>query len=104
MSARMQVKLPNGRLLFVGGDGTGIGLGEVSASGRVAEAGADAFSKGLETLADLSGMLDAAVRRLPTRPTSIEMEFRAKLTAECDLWIVSGEGEAEFTVKLTWGA
>jgi len=31
------------------------------------------------------------------------MEFRASLTGECDLWIVSGEGEAEFKVKLAWG-
>ncbi|MBY0297813.1 MAG: hypothetical protein K2X71_17555 [Methylobacterium sp.] len=31
------------------------------------------------------------------------MEFRASLTGECDLWIVSGETEAEFKVTLTWG-
>ena len=104
MPPQMQVQLSDGRRLYLGGTGTGAGLGQASVGGRVAAVGADAFSKGLATLADLSGMLDAAVRQLPTRPTSIEMEFRAKLTAECDLWVVSGEGEAEFTVKLTWGA
>lgn len=31
------------------------------------------------------------------------MEFRASLSGECDLWVVSGEGEAEFKVKVTWG-
>ena len=31
------------------------------------------------------------------------MEFGAKLSADCDLWIVSGTGEAEFKVKLAWG-
>jgi hypothetical protein len=31
------------------------------------------------------------------------MEFRASLSGECDLWIVSGDGEAEFKVKLAWG-
>jgi len=37
------------------------------------------------------------------RPEKVEMEFSASLTAECDLWIVSGEGEAEFKVTLAWG-
>lgn len=69
----------------------------------IAKASAEAFGKGLATLADLFRMLDAAVSAIPTRPESIEMEFKAKLTAECDLWVVSGEGEAEFTVKVTWG-
>ncbi|GJE01480.1 hypothetical protein GMJLKIPL_3412 [Methylobacterium isbiliense] len=31
------------------------------------------------------------------------MEVRASLTGEGDLWIVSGETEAEFKVTLTWG-
>jgi len=37
------------------------------------------------------------------RPEKVEMEFSASLTGECDLWIVSGEGEAEFKVTLAWG-
>jgi len=37
------------------------------------------------------------------RPDEIEMEFRASLSTECDLWIVSGDGEAEFKVTLGWG-
>ena len=40
---------------------------------------------------------------LEHRPDKIEMEFRASLSGECDLWIVSGDGEAEFKVKLAWG-
>jgi hypothetical protein len=31
------------------------------------------------------------------------MEFGATLSSECDLWIVSGHGEAEFKVTLSWG-
>jgi hypothetical protein len=30
------------------------------------------------------------------------MEFGAKLSTDCNLWIVSGEGEAEFKVTLSW--
>jgi hypothetical protein len=36
------------------------------------------------------------------RPDKVEMEFGASLSGECDLWIVSGDGEAEFKVKLSW--
>lgn len=84
-----------------GGDGTG--LAEVSVGGSIAKASAEAFGKGLATLGDLFRMLDGAVAALPKRPESIEMEFRAKLTGTCDLWVVSGDGEAEFTVKVSWG-
>ena len=55
----------------------------------IAKASAEALGKGLATLADLFRMLDTAVSAIPTRPESIEMEFKAKLTAECDLWVVS---------------
>lgn len=103
MAARMQVQLAEGRRLFIGGGGTETGLAEVGVGDAVAAASADAFRKGLSTLGDLFEMLNAAVEKLPKKPGGIEMEFRAKLTGECDLWVVSGEGEAEFTVKVTWG-
>jgi hypothetical protein len=48
-------------------------------------------------------MLEQAVGKMPNRPDKVEMEFRASLSGECDLWIVSGDGEAEFKVKLAWG-
>jgi hypothetical protein len=32
------------------------------------------------------------------------MEFGATLSGDCDLWIVSGHGEAEFKVTLSWDA
>jgi hypothetical protein len=40
------------------------------------------------------------VGRMTHRPDKVEMEFRASLSGECDLWIMSGEGEAEFKVTL----
>jgi hypothetical protein len=105
MAAQMQVTFADGRKLYLGGGaGPGAGLSPVSSvGGKVAEATADAFGKGLATLGDLFGMLDKAVSALPKRPDGIEMEFRAKLTGQCDLWVVSGEGEAEFNVKVIWG-
>ena len=30
------------------------------------------------------------------------MAFRALLSGEADLWVVSGDAEAEFTLKLSW--
>lgn len=48
-------------------------------------------------------VLEAKVGRMPHGPDKVEMEFRASLTGECDLWIVSGTGEAEFKVTLSWG-
>jgi hypothetical protein len=105
MPARLQVDMAEGRKLSLGGGGgdDGTGLAEVSVGGTIAKASAEAFGKGLATLGDLFRMLDGAVSALPKRPKGIEMEFRAKLTGECDLWVVSGEGEAEFTVKVSWG-
>lgn len=103
MPPLMQVDLPDGRRLLLGGSKGDSGLAEVSARDRVAKATSESFAKGLASLADLAGMLDKAIGALPKRPDTIEMEFRASLTGECDLWIVSGEAEAEFTVKLVWG-
>ena len=103
MSARMQVDLGEGRRLLIGGSGAETGLSEVSVGEGVAKASADAFKAGLASLGDLFGMLNAAVEKLPKRPESIEMQFKAKLTGNCDLWIVSGEGEAEFSVTVSWG-
>ena len=40
---------------------------------------------------------------MPRRPEKVEMEFRASISVECDLWTVSGDGEAEFKVTLAWG-
>lgn len=61
------------------------------------------LKKGLGTMAELISMLEESVGQMPRRPDKVEMEFRASLSGECDLWIVSGDGEAEFTVTLAWG-
>jgi hypothetical protein len=49
-------------------------------------------------------VLEKTVGGLVHRPSKVEMEFGATLSADCDLWIVSGKGEAEFKVTLSWDA
>jgi Trypsin-co-occurring domain 1 len=56
----------------------------------------------LSSLGELVKILEASIGDLPKRPDKIEMEFGAKLSTDCNLWIVSGEGEAEFKVTLSW--
>ena len=56
-----------------------------------------------EISASLVKELERSVGNMANRPDTIEMEFKASLSTECDLLIVSGDGEAEFKVKLSWG-
>ena len=102
MSARMIVELPDGRKVLFGGRGPTTGLSEIGLADDLAKATADKFRAGLGTLAELITTLEQAVGRMTRRPDKVEMEFRASLSAECDLWIVSGEGEAEFKVTVSW--
>jgi hypothetical protein len=99
----MVVELSNGNKIILGRQTTVTGLSEVSLVGDVAKATADGFRSALGTLGDLVTMMEEKIGRMPHRPEKVEMEFRASISGECDLWIVSGDGEAEFKVKLTWG-
>src|ERR1700733_10452592 len=102
MPARMVVELPDGRKVLFGGRGTTSGLSEVGIADDVAKATSEKFRAGLASLAELVGTLEQSVGRMARRPDKVEMEFRASLSAECDLWIVSGDGEAEFKVTVAW--
>lgn len=104
MSARMIVELPAGHKVFLGGRGTETGLSDVGMGEGIATATADSFKGALGSLADLVATLEQSIGRMTKRPDKIEMEFGATLTGKCDLWIVSGEGEAEFKVTLSWGS
>ena len=103
MPARMIVETASGNKILIGGGGAPLGLSEVSALDNVTTATGEQFKKAMGSLADLVTALEESVGRIAHRPEKIEMEFKASLTGECDLWIVSGEGEAEFKVKLAWG-
>jgi len=103
MPARMIVELPSGNKVLFGGRGVPKGLSEVAVMDQVAHATSATFQKALGSLAELVSALEQSVGRMPKRPDKVEMEFRASLSGECDLWVVSGDGEAEFKVTLAWG-
>jgi hypothetical protein len=69
----------------------------------VVSAASGKFKSALGSLADLVTALEESVGQMLHRPDKVEMEFGATLTADCDLWIVSGEGEAALKVTLSWG-
>jgi Trypsin-co-occurring domain 1 len=103
MSARMIIELPAGHKVLLGGRGPETGLAEAGFGEDIAKATSEKFKRALGSLADLVAALEESVGRMVHRPDKIEMEFGATLSGECDLWIVSGEGEAEFKVTLSWG-
>ena len=102
MSARMIVELPNGNRVFFGGDGDDTGLLESGVADDLIKASSEKFKAALGSLGEIVKMLEASVGAMAKRPDKVEMEFGAKISGECNLWIVSGEGEADFKVTLTW--
>src|SRR5262249_20362390 len=100
---RMIVELPAGKKLLFGGEGPETGLTEVGVAEDIATVASDKFQAALGSLAELVTVLEASVGRMAKRPDKVEMEFGASLSGDCDLWIVSSEGKAEFKVKLAWG-
>jgi hypothetical protein len=103
MTSSIVVELESGKKIFFGGDKTPSGLQEVSAASKAAQKSKDQFEAALGTLGDLIAAMEKSLARVAKRPDAVEMSFGASLTGECDLWIVSGEGKAEFKVTLTWG-
>jgi hypothetical protein len=85
------------------GSPDGGGLSQVGLGGKLVEKTGEAFEKALGALGDVIERLEAAVGRLERKPGNVEIEFSASLKGDCDLLIVSGEGEAEFKVTLKWG-
>jgi hypothetical protein len=89
--------------VLFGSVGAETGLAQVGVGEAVSKATQEQFQAALGSLAGLVAALEQAVREMVRRPDQMEMEFRASLTGKGDLWVVSGEGEAEFKVKLAWG-
>jgi hypothetical protein len=101
MTTKMLIEFPDGKKLYFGG-AVGPDFGEVGAADRVVKASSEVFESALGTIGTIVAVLQKSVGELPKRPSSVEIEFNAKLSGDCNLWIVSGEGEAEFKVKLAW--
>jgi hypothetical protein len=103
MSARMLIELPSGHKVLFGGGGPRAGLADVGLAERTAAVASGKFENALGSLADLVAALEQSVGKMVHRPDKVQLEFGATLTADCDLWIVSGKGEAELKVTLSWG-
>jgi hypothetical protein len=88
MPARMIVELPSGNKELFGGRGVPKGFSEVGVMDEVTSATSVTFQKALGSLAELASTLEQSAGRLPKRSDKVEMEFRASLSGECDLWVV----------------
>jgi hypothetical protein len=97
----MIVELADGAKIHFGREPR-TGLSEVGIAEDIARASAAKFKAALGSLASLVAALEASVGQMPNRPNKVEMEFGASLSGDCDLWVVSGEGKADFKVKLAW--
>jgi Trypsin-co-occurring domain 1 len=101
MSAQLTVKLSDGAKIHFGREPE-TGLAEVGIAENIATASAETFKKALGSLASLVAALEASVGEMAQRPDKVEIAFGASFGGDCDLWIVSGEGKADFKVKLAW--
>ena len=102
MASEVVIEFDNGRKLYFGGGAARGGLQEASAGSKALSASKDKFEAALGTLGDLITAMEKSLASVAKKPTKVEMEFGASLKGDCDLWIVSGEGTAEFKVTLTW--
>ena len=98
----MIVELPSGAKIHFG-DEPPTGLSEVGVAEDIAKITSEKFKAALGSLAGLVAALEDSVGQMVHRPDKVEMEFGASLSGDCDLWVVSGEGKADFKVKLAWG-
>ena len=98
MTAKIEVELVNGSKVLIGGQDDPAG-----SSLTIPNVTAHTLNIALGSLVHVVEMLEHAVASIANRPEKVEMEFGASISSECNLWIVPGEGEAEFRVKLTWG-
>lgn len=100
MADSIVVKFPSGNIVQFGtSDG---GSGAIAAREQIAEKTGEVFDKAMGALGDVVARLEACIGSLERKPDGVEVSFAASLKGNCDLWVVSGDGEAEFTVTLKW--
>ncbi len=102
MTAQVVVTFENGKQVYFGGDSNRTSLTEVGV-GSAANATRKEFEAALDNLGELVDSLQKAIAKTVTKPDKVELAFGASIKGKCDLWVVSGEGEADFKVTLTWG-
>jgi len=95
------VKFPSGNIVHFG-SGAGGGLQQVGVRGDIATKAGESFHKALGALGDVVAAMESAIGKLEHRPDGVEVEFSASLSGNADLWVVSGQGQAEFKVTLKW--
>jgi hypothetical protein len=100
MSSRMVIELGDGGKVLFGGSGTG--PQEIGRLSDLVKVTGEKFSAALGQLGQVVEILHNSIDRMPNKPKKVEIELRASLSSECNLWIVSGDGEAEFKVTLAW--
>jgi len=61
-----------------------------------------ALEKSMNTIHNMADRMVNAVSDLKLKPSSFELAFGIKLTAETGALIAKAGGEANFNVKLTW--
>ncbi len=101
MADSITVKFPSGNTVHFGSSADE-GLSEVGFLEDVAEKTGESFHKALGALGDVVAALESAIGKLEHRPDGVEVEFSASLSGKCNLWVVAGDGEAEFKVTLKW--
>ena len=101
MPDTIKVKFASGNTVQFGSQAGG-GLSPVGARDSVVAQTAETFDRALGALGDVVARLEAAIGGLERRPDGVEVEFSASLKGDCNLWVVSGAGEAEFKVTLRW--
>ncbi len=101
MPDTIKVRFASGNTVQFGSQAGG-GLSPVGMRDSVADKTAETFDRALGALGDVVARLEAAIGGLERRPDGVEVEFSASLKGSCDLWVVSGDGEAEFRVTLRW--
>lgn len=66
----------------------------------------EAYAQAKTLMANIATDIGTEIEQLTdtARPNKLEMEFSMALSAKYGVWILSGQGEAIFKVKMTWEA
>jgi hypothetical protein len=101
MADSIVVEFPDGRNVLIG-DGDFGGLAEVGVGESVRKVAIASLESAFASLTDFLQIVEKSIGQAAKKPSKVELEFGVSITSDCNLWIVSGEGKAEFKVKVSW--